>query len=346
MKATPAIFALSVLGLTTATLYACKTCVVDREPVQTYFGLNADPVGEVAYTDTRRFFNLFRETGAGSARIPLKWSQLEPQKGQWIFARADAALSNFPADVEVIVTLTGVPDWAKAADDDPNAAYPFKGLADWTAFVERVVGRYRNRVRHWEIWDAPDTASFGPRPTARAYLDVLKASHETIKRLDPKCLVILGGIDATALFSGEAARAKVTNFLPDLYDAGGAAYFDAANVQAQVQPLAGGPRVAELAREAAKVMAKYGDAEKPLYLSRVDLPPADGEAARAAQAQVLTETYQLLRKEKQVCHVFWYTLRDPKPAGAVGASGLLDQGWRKRPAFEAFRKAAQEKVIK
>src|SRR3954465_13397564 len=109
MRRLPLILAVALACGTTAALYACKSCIVDREPVQTYFGLNADPVGSVAYTDTRRFFNLFRETGAGSARIPLRWDLLEPKRGEFMFARADAAFANFPADVEIVVTLTGTP---------------------------------------------------------------------------------------------------------------------------------------------------------------------------------------------------------------------------------------------
>jgi hypothetical protein len=329
-----------------AVTYACKSCVVDREPVQTYFGLNADPVGDVPYTDTRRFFNLLRESGAGSVRLPLRWDLLEPRRDKQVYARADAALANFPADVEVIVTLTGVPDWAKADPNDASQPYPFAQLSDWTAFVERLVGRCKNRVRHWEVWDAPDTESFGPRPTARAYVDVLRATHETIKRIDPKCLVICGGIDATALGPGEPARAKVANFFPDLYDAGAAAYFDIASVYAQVTPLDGAPRVLAMAREAGKVMAKFGDGEKPLYVTRVILPAAaDDDAARATQSQLVTETLKLFRNEKQVCHVMGFALRDAAPKSDPFA-GLIDRAWHKTPAFEAFRKAASEKIIR
>jgi hypothetical protein len=112
-----------------------------------------------------------------------------------------------------------------------------------------------------------------------------------------------------------------------------------------VSPLNGVPRVLELARETVKVMARNGDAEKPLYLSQIGLPAQD-ESGQAIQAQMLAEAYTLIRKEKQICHVMWYTLRDPAPADALAGMGMLDRSWRKKPAFEAFRKAAQEKIIR
>ena len=326
--------------LLAAVALACDKCRVDdREPLQTYFGINADPMGELQYTDTRRLFTALRDSKAGSVRMPLRWNQLEPARDQWVFARADAAINQLPNDIEVIVVLTGVPEWAKAAD--PSSLYPFQNLGDWAGFVDTVVKRYKNRVRHWEIWDAPNTDSFGPNPTARGYLDVLKSSFEAIKAIDAKCLVILGGMDCSAVNTGPVTRARVNNFLVDLYEAGGAAYFDACNIHPYVLPLDGAPRVLELAQDTIKIMTKYGDADKPLYLTEVGIA-GDSDAAMAAQAQMVVDTFLVAKKEKQICHVMWSSLKD----NGQGAMGILDRLWQKKPAFEAFRKAADEKVIR
>jgi hypothetical protein len=323
-----------------AAAYACEKCRVDdREPVQTFFGINADPLGELRYTDTRRLFSVLRDSKAGSVRMPLKWNQLEPTQGKWVFARADAAINQLPNDIEVIVVLTGVPEWAKATDS--TSPYPFQNLADWGNFVDVVVKRYKNRIRHWEIWDGPNTDSFGPNPTARGYLDVLKSSFETIKAIDAKCLVLLGGLDANGLIAGGNTKARVDNFLIDLYEAGGGTYFDACNIHPYVQPVDGAPRMLQLAQDTIKVMVKYGDADKPLYLTEVGVA-GDTDEARAAQAQILIDTFLVMKKEKQICHVMWSSLKD----NGQGSMGLLDRGWHKKPAFDAFRRAAEVKVIK
>jgi GH35 family endo-1,4-beta-xylanase len=325
--------------LLAASLLACDKCRVDqREPVQTYFGINADPMSE-RVTDTRRLYNALHDSSAGSVRMPLRWDQLQPARDRWIFNRADVAINQLPNDIEVIIVLTGVPEWAKATDD--TSGYPFQSLADWGNFVDVVVKRYKNRVRHWEIWDAPNTDSFGPHPTARAYFDVLKSSYEAIKAIDSKCLVLLGGMDANGIATGPFSRAKTENFLVDLYEAGGGSYFDACNIHPYVQPLDGAPRVLELAQDTIKVMAKYGDADKPLYLTEVGIAGAD-EDTQAAQAQMLSDTFKVAIKEKQICHVMWSSLRD----NGRGSMGILDHAWHKKPAFEAFHKAAVEKVIK
>ena len=319
---------------------ACDKCRVDdREPLQTYFGINADPLGELQYTDTRRLFSVLRDSKAGSVRMPLRWNQLQPERDKWVFARADAAINQLPNDIEVIVVLTGVPDWAKATD--PGSLYPFQGLADWGNFVDVVVKRYKNRVRHWEIWDSPNTDSFGPHPTAKGYYDVLKSSYEAIKAIDPKCLVLLGGMDSNGVAANPASKTRVENFLVDLYEAGGGSYFDACNIHPYVQPLDGAPRVLELAQDTIKVMSKYGDGDKPLYLTEVGVV-GDSDEAKSAQAQMLIETFLVAKKEKQICHVMWSSLKD----NGQGSMGILDHAWHKKPAFEAFRKAAEEKVIK
>src|SRR4051812_5311175 len=102
MKRTLPILIASVVLTGAAALLACNTCNVDREPIETYFGINADPIGDVQYTDARRFHALLRESGAGSVRIPLRWDLLEPQHDKWVFARADAAIGQLPNNIEVI----------------------------------------------------------------------------------------------------------------------------------------------------------------------------------------------------------------------------------------------------
>ncbi|HWE04109.1 MAG TPA: hypothetical protein VG326_17010 [Tepidisphaeraceae bacterium] len=339
MKNFLALIALALVSMA-AVAVACEKCRVGTiEPLQTYFGINADPMGELRYTETRRLFSVLHESGAGSVRMPLRWNQLEPKSGQWVFARADAAINQLPNDIEVIVTLTGVPDWAKSTD--ATSPYPFQNIGDWGNFVDIVVKRYKNRVRHWEIWDAPNTDSFGPNPTAKAYFDVLKSSYEGIKAIDPKCLVLLGGLDSNGVTVGPTSKAKVENFLVDLYEAGGAGYFDACNIHPYVQLLDGAPRVLELAQETMRVMGKYGDADKPLYLTEVGVA-AEGDDALAAQAQILADTFKVVKNQKQICHVMWSSLRDH----GQGSMGIIDKSWHKKPAFDAFKKAAEEKVIK
>jgi len=99
--------------------------------------------------------------------------------------------------------------------------------------------------------------------------------------------------------------------------------------------------VLELSQETMKVMAKYGDSDKPLYLTEVGVA-AEGDEAMAAQAQILADTFKVVKNEKQICHVMWSSLRDH----GQGSMGILDKSWHKKPAFDAFKKAAEEKVIK
>src|SRR5205823_2043270 len=150
----------------------------------------------------------------------------------------------------------------------------------------------------------------------KAYFDVLKSSYEAIKAIDAKCLVLLGGLDSNGmttapletLTAGPNPKSRVDNFLVDLYEAGGGAYFDACNIHPYVQLVDGAPRVLQLAQDTIKVMTKYGDGEKPLYLTEVGVA-GDSDETRAAQAQILSETFLVARKVKQICHVMWSSLK-------------------------------------
>ncbi|HEY8669087.1 MAG TPA: glycosyl hydrolase [Tepidisphaeraceae bacterium] len=337
------------VGSVAGTVFACSKCSVGSpEPAQTYFGLNADPIGASAKTDAPKFLQALKDSGAGSVRIPVRWSQLEPQRGQWNFEAADAVLAGIPDDVEVLGVLMSVPAWANGTSSSADAAVrdatPAKNLEDWKNYVATTVKHCKSKIRHWEVWPGGNGDGFQPKSDVAAYVQILKAGYETAKQTDPGCIVILGGLDGDGVAANPLARHSAANFLESLYQAGAQKYFDACNIHPYVLPLEGAARMMELARDAEQVMAKYGDDDKPLYLTEVGSIARDGET-QAAQSRLLEEVYQAARKDKQLCHVFWYSLHDDQRA-TESTMGLIATDWTRKPGFEAFVKAAHEKTIR
>jgi len=80
-------------------------------------------------------------------------------------------------------------------------------------------------IKHWEVLNEPE---FQEEPlvffqgSAFDYFEILKATYEAVKQADPEAVVVQGGM---------AGMMEVcTQFWQDVFDLGGAAYFDVANM--------------------------------------------------------------------------------------------------------------------
>ncbi|GHT18230.1 hypothetical protein AGMMS4957_00070 [Bacteroidia bacterium] len=70
-------------------------------------------------------------------------------------------------------------------------ANPHQRLDEWTAYVEKIVLRYKDKVRHWEVWNEPNL--FWLNPDGADYAALLKATYKKIKEIDPELTVLYGG---------------------------------------------------------------------------------------------------------------------------------------------------------
>lgn len=127
--------------------------------------------------------------GAGWVRLTVNWDVLEPARGKFAWALLDDAVRRASGE-RILVTIQRTPKWAALT---PNAAEPVwsheppKSLADWSAFVRAIAGRYRGRVAAWQIEPPIEFATF--RGTARDYLDMLHAARTEIRQADRNALV-------------------------------------------------------------------------------------------------------------------------------------------------------------
>ena len=62
-------------------------------------------------------------------------------------------------------------------------------------FVRTLVGRYKNVIHYWEVWNEPDNAMFWkPAPDPAAYAIILKTAYRAVKgrRTQPPRLLPAG----------------------------------------------------------------------------------------------------------------------------------------------------------
>ena len=139
-----------------------------------------------------------------------------------------------------------------------------KVWADWENEVRTTATRFRGKVRNWEIWNEQNIPSFWPNPNPTNYFAALKIAHRTLKEIDPACRVVIGGFAGIRL-----------DFIEELYRLGAKDCFDVMNfhLYADHSALNVAERNFDLQIEDLKrLMAKYGDADKPFWMTETGWP--------------------------------------------------------------------------
>lgn len=158
-------------------------------------------------------------------KIVANWRDIEPAQGEFNFASLDEAINSFDAaNLRIMVTLIGSPDWARPSATDYARSLtifhaPPDDLNTFGAFAGTVAARYAGRVDSYEIWSEPNIRRNWLNPAARMvaverggetveeptdaglapvrYIDLLEAAYRAIKSADPAAVVLTAGLAPT-----------------------------------------------------------------------------------------------------------------------------------------------------
>jgi len=301
----------------------------------------------------REVLALLQQSGTKWVRMPIYWHEIEPQKGKWNFARLDAFVKDLHrARIRILGMLLGVPSWANGVEptgEGPEGwatVYPPLKDEDWANFVSTIVRRYRGRISHWEIWNEENEYYFfRPQPDPARYLRMLKAAYRACKQADPASTIVLGGLAFNGIVANPWSPMKTENYLPALYKEGAKEYFDAVAIHPYFLPQEGLERLAYLLSGTKQAMKEAGDEGKPIWITEIGFAvnPALG-VDEEAQARLLTEALNYLKKDPQIESVFVFTFQDwPRDIfGGEASMGLITWERRKKAAFLAYKKLAHE----
>lgn len=169
--------------------------------------LNDDPVTLVSQVS---------QLSLSWVKITVDWAVIEPTEGEFDFAALDAAVDAYNgADLDVLLLLTGAPDWSRPSATELALEQPTYGPPDdldsFGNFAGAVAERYAGKVQAYEIWFQPNnrltwmTTAVNLRsdgfPDARLssvrYIDLLEAAYDAIKAADADALVLTAGLAPT-----------------------------------------------------------------------------------------------------------------------------------------------------
>jgi hypothetical protein len=327
LRALAVILALTLIWIAAAeppilvTLGAPQT-VVTRNPK---IGVHTRLTDEVEEWKIKKTLQLVRAMGARWIVEYFPWGYIEPQKGEYDWAHADAVVDHARNQgLTVIARLGFVPEWARPKNSPisllPEALYPYFG-----DFVAAFAEHFKGRVDYLIIWNEPNVnAEWGFQPVNPVqYAQLLQIAYPRAHAINPNVKILAGALAPTLAPPGLTDAMGDLEYLQKMYDAGAKDYFDAlaihaygwtAPADAAPDPNAVNFRRAELVRA---VMVANGDAGKHAFITEGgwnDHPRWTKAVRPAARIQNTIRAFEIAQTWDWLDAVCLWAFRFPAPA--------------------------------
>ncbi len=267
-------------------------------------------------------FALMKKAGIVWVRTDFDWSGVERSPGKWTFDHLDEVVQWAE---EAGICLLPILDY-----DVPWARPAYQHLDKWIEYVRRIVGRYKDRLRYWEVWNEPNLEGFWrDKPNPENYVRLLQATYREIKQIDPHLVVLLGGMAGIPW-----------DYLEGIYRAGGKEFFDVMNVHPYRYPRS--PEESRLEADLLRLrelMTRYGDKDKPVWITEIGWPTHVGPRGVSLEVQtwMLARSY-LIALHAGVARIFWYEFQAPERKADYNEDhfGIVHRDLKPKPAYEAY----------
>ena len=278
--------------------------------------------------DYPRFEPLLDQAGVGWLRYFREWHGLQPRPGEWDWKWADEFVAASRANhLQITAPLAYFAPWASSGND--TRTFPVKDMRYWSDFVTGVVSRYHGDIRHWEVWNEPQ--SFQKNGTPQHYADMVRAAFDAARKVDPQARLGLTTANYALAYLNMVFQAGATNHfdyvcvhpyenMEQLTRPGGEVYF---------LSMAGNLR--------RLLAAHHQRADIPLWITEIgwQAPITPDPAKDAQQAQLLIKTY-VLSLAQGFEKIFWFEARGPTYGRGID-HGLIRRDWTARPAYVALK---------
>lgn len=289
-----------------------------------------------AFGTHAEWFPKVAAAGVTSVRLFPGWRGCEPKPGEWDWDRADGLLkSAADNNLEITAVLMGSPHGEKV----PHT-FPMADLPGWSAFAGKAAGRYKGKVRYWEVWNEGNGGFNGGKHTTADYATLAATTYDAIKKADPDAKVGLSVASFDAPYLRQTMLAMAKQGTPDRFD----------YLCVHPYELAGGLNrpdgevpflwMSKFLRDVLKDAApKKADAE--LWITEVGRPvgagrhPVTGDDAAGVFAKVY-----VMAIAQGIARTQWFEGQDA-PREEAGF-GLLDRKGAPRPAYDTLKRLTTE----
>jgi polysaccharide biosynthesis protein PslG len=275
-------------------------------------------------------------------RMDFLWQDIEPAAGTLDFAAYDYIVDTLTRyNISILGVLSYHTDWAS-----PGRIWnvPSPDHAPFMSYCEKVCRRYKDRVKFWEIWNEPDSKVYWePQDGLVEYVRLLRAAYTVLKRVDPLCSVLNGGLSAGL------------DSVHRLYENGAKGFFDIMNIHAFEAPKDQDAitRIVSYVNATGAVMDSHGDTGKKIWVTEIGCPGVKvgtkvpnswlgDNPTEAQQASWVTQVFLEVLALDRVEKVFWAFFRDTDNHWKNGTDyfGLIRNDFSPKPAFRAYQEVA------
>ncbi len=322
---------------------------------KTILGVHTRLTDEVEFWKISRTLEMVREMGAGWVVELFPWAYIEPRRTEFDWAHSDHVIRESTRQgLSVIARLDFVPQWAR-----PNGStarfLPISHWLDYANFVAQFARRYRRAVRHFIIWNEPNTSfEWGYQSvSASAYFDMVAMASSAIRSVHPNPIIMPAGLAPTLERSDLAL--DDTLFLQAMYDEGIGTYINALSAHTYgwkfppddpAQPDRLNFNRVELLRH---IMTSHGDASKSVYITESGWNDSPRWTKAVRPSQRIQFTLRALQKTTLdwpwVGAMCIWTFRLPAPSRDYNDYfTLVDTSFRPKPIYDQIRQHAGEFV--
>jgi len=195
-------------------------------PAEAGFGVNVS-LEQYLPEDLPRVLGLVQGTGFTWVRQRFPWAELEPQSGQYDWARWDAIVQAVRQHgLQIIAVVDTSPAWARRPADRDNCLAPPQYVTPYGLFVRALAQRYAGQIAAYQVWDQPNIAPCwgAGNVDPAAYTRMLKLASAEIRRADPSALVLCAALAPNTEPGGRNLSEVL--FLRAMYAAGARGSFD------------------------------------------------------------------------------------------------------------------------
>ena len=148
------------------------------------------PGDQAGLKEMDRAATMAQAAGVKWSREEFGWARIEPAKGtfDWTFYDAVVATARRHG-ISVYGLLSYWSGWTKP--------YTPEGIEDYCRFAAAAALRYKDDIRHWEVWNEPNIFFWQGPPDM--YAELLTKAYAAIKKANPEALVLgcsTAGIDS------------------------------------------------------------------------------------------------------------------------------------------------------
>ena len=174
------------------------TAVPSQAPAATS-GLRYGMQAHLYHQPLARIMGLVRGAGFNWLKQQIRWADVEQRKGSINWGEIDQMVDHANGQgVNLMFSVVTAPGWSRSGH---GVEGPPNNFGDFGNFLSKLAGRYKGRVKAYEIWNEQNLKREweGRAINAGDYVELLKVAYQAIKAADPNAIVVSGALTPTGV---------------------------------------------------------------------------------------------------------------------------------------------------